>query len=141
MIPSFGTLMGISELFSMAHNESGRIWLDFLTRDEVTQDEMDALLEFLMGLSFEEQECIEQAMEKRGVHSLSVKLINELLGETRNYPDYTTDDPREIFRSFRHRKNNAIFRARARRAGPKKTMEEYLMCYLLAIPASENSRS
>ncbi len=141
IIPSYGTLMGISELFSMVNNESGRLWLEFLTREESTQDEIDSLLEFLIGLSYEEQKRVSDEMENRGVHSLNVDLINEILGEVKHYPHYMTDDPREIFKSFRHRKNNAQYRSRSGQCGPKKTLEEYLMCYLLSMPEKKQRSS
>ncbi len=137
--PTYGTMLGISELFRFSSNQAGQIWLDYLSRDDLGQDEIDALFEFLMGLSFEELNRVNSEMEKSGINALSVNVIDSILGTSKTYPMYMQDDPRELFSSFRHRKNNAIFRARGDISGPKKTLEEYLMCYLLAFPEHKMS--
>ncbi|OHD63253.1 MAG: hypothetical protein A2176_11755 [Spirochaetes bacterium RBG_13_51_14] len=129
--PAFGTMLGISELMVLSEN-AGPAWTEFLQREELDQNELDSIREFLLGISFEEIEHLSAEKERRGVPSLSREEMYDLLGDDTAYPEYRADDPRELYRSFRHRKKNAIFRARAGSRGPTKTIEEYLMCYLLS---------
>jgi hypothetical protein len=132
MQPIFGTMLGITEFFHMSH-DSGDVWLDFFHRDDLRHEEIDSLHEFLMGLSFEERESISKEMERTGQSTFCEEDVRSFLGETRMYTEYNIDDPREIFRSFKQRKRNAEFRKRADLEGPKKTIEEYLMMYLLSL--------
>ncbi len=131
--PAYGTMLGISELFKLSE-DSGDVWLEFFHRDDMKHEEIDSLQEFLMGLSFEEMELLARHMDKNAKSCLTEYEINDILNENKIYPPYKTDDPREIFRSFRHRKKNANFRELADIEGPKKTIEEYLMIYLLSRP-------
>lgn len=133
LCPNFGTMLGISELYRISEI-AGPIWLEFLEKDDLNMEEVDSLREFLMGLTFEEMEKLSDEMEKMGKSSFSKEEIEMILGAHTMYPQYADDDPREMFRSFSHRKNNAFYRARGGHKGPKKTIEEYLMCYLLQRP-------
>jgi hypothetical protein len=131
--PSYGTMLGISELFKISEGSS-KIWVDFLQRDSLCTEEVDAMQEFLLGLSYEEMAMLNENMERTGKNCLTRQEIDVILGERKVYPEYSYDDPRELFKSYRHRHKNAGFRYRAKREGPKKTLEEYIMCYLLSRP-------
>jgi len=133
MKPVYGTMLGLSELFMLSQNSSG-IWIRYLQREELNQDEIDALREFLMGLTYEEMKMLGENMDRSGKTCLNEQEMDIILGERKIYPEYRYDDPRELFKSYRHRSKNASFRLRALREGPKKTMEEYIMCYLLSLP-------
>ena len=131
--PAFGTMLGVSELFKVSETTS-HIWVDFLQRDNLCIEEVDALREFLLGLSYEEMKVLSANMDRTGKSCLREHEIDIILGQRKNYPEYVYDDPRELFKSYRHRHKNASFRLMANREGPKKTLEEYVMCYLLAGP-------
>jgi hypothetical protein len=131
--PSFGTMLGITELFKISGNSS-HIWVDFLQRDNLCSEEVDAMREFLLGLSYEEMKILGENMERTGKSCLNENEIDIVLGIKKTYPEYIYDDPRELFKSYRHRHKNAGFRLMAGREGPKKTLEEYIMCYLLSRP-------
>ena len=131
--PAYGTMLGVSELFLLSR-ESGNIWMEFFQRDDLKHEEIDSLQEFIMGLSFEEMETLAREMERTGKSTYCIEEIRDFLGGSRMYEEYNLDDPREIFRSYKQRKRNADFRKRANLEGPKKTIEEYLMIYLLARP-------
>lgn len=128
--PVFGTLLCLSEVYRIAEN-SDEAWLDFLQRDALTEEEVFSLEEFLFDLSFEEIMKVRREMEKRGVNSISLVDVEEIIDRKVMYPEYD-DDPRELYRSFRFRIINARYRTRAKLHGPKKTIEEYIMCYLLS---------
>jgi hypothetical protein len=130
--PAFGTLMGMSELYQLAEKWDP-ILLDFLQRDDITEEEMISLSEFLFDMSYESIQELSQKMAQDGKSAIDKKDIaeyqkNELSDE------YGPDDPRHHYRSYRNRKVNSINRARRKSYGPKKTFEEYLICFLLGRP-------
>ena len=131
LVPNFGTMMGFSELCMLSMETENR-WLDFLQRDDLSDDEVLSLEEFIFGLTWEEIQNLRKNMEENGRSSLSRTEVESLLDKPHLYPGYWTDDPRELYRSFRDRKHNSSFRARAGVPGPRKTLEEYLMVFLLA---------
>jgi hypothetical protein len=129
--PVFGTLLCLSEIYRITENTDGE-WLDFLQRDGLTEEEVFSLEEFLFDLSYEEIMRVRQEMERRGDSSISVKDVEEIIGRKGVYLEYESDDPRALYRSFKLREINAKYRARSKASGPKKTIEEYIMCYLLS---------
>lgn len=133
LVPVFGTMLGFSELFKMSeHIEPA--FFDFIQRDELTEEEIASIEEFVFGLSFEEMEKIREEMERRDISVLGRKEVEDIIGPNRIYPEYRVTDLRDLYRSFRHRKSNARYRTRANHNGPHKTIEEYIMCYLLSLP-------
>ncbi|PKL74468.1 MAG: hypothetical protein CVV27_20365 [Candidatus Melainabacteria bacterium HGW-Melainabacteria-1] len=131
LVPNFGTMMGFSELCMLSRDTETR-WFDFLQRDDLSEEEVLSLEEFIFGLTWEEIQNLRKNMEEKGRSSLSREEVESLLDKPHLYPGYWTDDPRELYRSFRDRKHNSKFRARAAVRGPRKTLEEYLMIFLLA---------
>ncbi len=130
LIPTFGTMLGFSELFRISEFiEPG--FFDFLQRDELSDEEIESIDEFIFGLTYEETLKIREEMENSGKYVISRQDVDNILGKNRIYPDYDISDPRELYRSFSDRKVNAKYRAKSNLKGPKKTVEEYLMCYLL----------
>ncbi|MDY6932877.1 MAG: hypothetical protein SVZ03_01480 [Spirochaetota bacterium] len=133
LMPAFGTMNGFSELLLISE-QTESVWLDFFRRDSLSEKEISSLEEFIFGLSYEEMIQIRMQMERMGKSSITKQDVEEIIGKNRIYPEYKICDPREFYRSFEHRKINAKFRAKARTDGPHKTIEEYIMCYLLSIP-------
>jgi len=129
-IPAYGTMLGISELF-IIFSESESVWLDFLARDDIQDDEINSLKEFLMSLSFENINELTVRMKMLGKTSINADELNSLIDSDSPLPVYGQKDPRDFFKSFTQRKNDAIFRRQSNLPGPKKTIEEYIMCYLL----------
>jgi len=132
MCPSYGTMMGFSELSRIAQAVP-QAWLDFIASLEVQEDQYYSLEEFLFSLSYEEIVLLRKEMEVRGLSSVAQKDIESLIGSRQVYPIFDESDHREMYQFFRHRKVNARFRRRAKKPGPHKTIEEHLMCYLLSM--------
>ncbi len=130
LIPNFGTMMGFSELCMLSEHTSP-LWLDFLQRDTITEDEVYAVEEFIFDLIYEEIVYVRNYLEKNNKITISREELPAILQKT-HLPGYQGQDPRELYRSFRDRKINSRFRARSGLHGPKKTLEEYLMCFLLS---------
>ena len=130
LIPNFGTMMGFSELCMLSEHTSS-LWLDFLQRDAIMEDEVYALEEFIFDLTYEEISFVRDYLEKNSKTTVMREELPSIMGKT-HIPEYSGQDPRELYRSFRDRKINSRFRARSKLNGPKKTLEEYLMCFLLS---------
>ncbi len=131
LIPAYGAMLGISELYKISHNIEP-IFLDFIRRDGLSDEEIASMEEFIFGLTYEETSKLRKEMKKRKISVITKEDVEKIIGQNRIYPEYRVTDQREIYRSFKHRKSNAKYRARAGLKGPRKTIEEYIMCYLLS---------
>lgn len=128
--PSFGTMQGVSEIttFCSGHNP---MWIDFLENSDFDEDKLDALKEYLMGLSYEEIEKVEDYMESESILSFNIKDIDSVLEKSKSYPMNDYHDPREMYHFYVRRKNNADFREKNCMRGPKRTIENYIICYMI----------
>ncbi|HNX22942.1 MAG TPA: hypothetical protein PKG60_02770 [Spirochaetota bacterium] len=128
--PSFGTMQGITEITSFCADRNP-MWLTFLSDNEFNEDTLDSLKEYLMGLSYEEIMKIEDYMESESISSFNMADIEKTLGLKKSYPMKDYHDPREMYHFYARRKNNAIFRKKSCMRGPTRTIEEYIICYML----------
>ncbi|MCP4132807.1 MAG: hypothetical protein GY754_17710 [bacterium] len=131
LIPIFGTLMGTMELCQMSANLDP-VWEEFLLENENSEEVFESLEEFLFSLAYEELNDLRKKMEDQGLSVITRKDLESLMSHKKLYDDFDIADPREMYRFFRDRKLNARFRKRAETPGPKKTIEEHIMCYLLS---------
>ncbi len=131
LIPVFGTLLGTSELMIMSFGIDKK-WLEFLNAKAEDKEIFQALEEFLFTLTFEELENLRNKMKELGLTSIKKDEIPNITGKKQMYATFNNSDTREMYRFFRDRKHNAHFRHRAEISGPKKTIEEYIMCYILS---------
>jgi len=109
-----GAMMGLLE---RAHPAWGR----FLGNGGETA--VPALEEFLFDLSYEE------ILRARGAGKEGAQPAGKQPSGAEAAP---APDPREFFRFFRRRRRNAALRRRAGLPGPRKTIEEMLLSYLLS---------
>jgi len=128
--PTFGTMQGISEITAFCADRNP-LWFDFIEDSEFNDDSLDSLKEYLMGLSFEEINKVEEYMQSLSVSSFSIADIEKALGASKSYPVIDYHDPREMYHFYVRRKNNAFFRKKSLISGPKRTIEEYIICYML----------
>lgn len=136
--PAFGTMQGIAEITTFC-SEGNAILLDFLGDSEFDADTLDAMKEYLMGISYEELKKIENYMQSQSISSLHVSDVEKVLELSKSYPVIDYHDPREMYHFYVRRKNNAIFRKKIGMNGPKRTIEEYLICYMLKKGIIENN--
>jgi hypothetical protein len=126
--PVFGTMLGTMELLKLSE-KADPVLFEFLQRDDLTQNEVDSLQEFLMGLSSEEIRGIRKEMKKakdfieRGGYKKNSRRGGPDNIMKKRIPGASSNP--------HHRRNNQCSIVRTVRA--RKT-EEYLMCYLLARP-------
>jgi len=128
--PSYGTMTGISEITKFC-TTTNPIMIDFISASEFSSDILEALREYLMGLSYREIIKIRNYMDENSMDSITRKDISRILGSRRSYPLRDPDDPREIYHFFARRNDNAQYRSRSGIDGPKKTLEEHIVCYLI----------
>ncbi len=128
--PAYGTLAGISEIATFC-SRSNPEWNRFIEGDDFTDDTLESLREYLMGLSHEEMLMIQDYMDKNSISSFNRDNINEMLGRNKSYTMINYDDPREMYHFYSRRNENAVFRKKSRIKGPTKTIEEYLICYMI----------
>jgi len=128
--PSFGTMQGISEITSFCADRNP-LWFNFIGDSDFNEDTLDALKEYLMGLSYEEIIKIEDYMDANKISSFNMTDVEKVLEMKKSYHVNDFHDPREMYHFYARRKNNAIFRNKSCMRGPKRTIEEYIICYML----------
>ena len=128
--PVYGSLMGLTELHQMA-KEIDSVWFLFLKDRESREDIFEALEEFLFNLTFEEIRYLREHMQTQDLHLLNRKKVESVLGKKHFYPDFDDADPRKMYTFFEQRKLNAEQRRFAGSIGPHRTIETYLLLYLL----------
>lgn len=131
--PIFGTMLAVTEILKLAH-KADPVLLEFLQKDELMEDEIESLREFLMGISTEDMDILNVEMARQGKSILNEKEVKLILNSNDIYPEFNYDDPRDMLKSFRIRNNNARLRQKMQLEGPKKTIEEYIISYLLEKP-------
>ncbi len=129
----YGTLFGSDEVMSLMRCECEPRFLNFFTRDQVTQGETQAFREFLFGLPHEELHALEAYMTRNKLAVISRDQVQEILDREATYTPPMDSDPtaNEIFASYYRRRIRAEYRALAGSDGPQKTAEGYIMEALL----------
>ena len=128
--PSYGTMIGITEITKFC-TMTNPAMIDFISGCEFNNDLLESLREYLMGLSYRELMKVRDFMRKNSLDSITSGGIEKILGGKRSYPVHDTDDPREIYHFYARRNDNAQYRSRSGIDGPKKTIEEYMVIYLI----------
>lgn len=128
--PSYGTMAGISEITKFC-TATHPMMIDFIAWYEFNSDMLEALREYLMGLSYREIIMVEEYMRNNSMEAINLSGVEQVLGKPKSYPLHDLEDPREMYHFFTRRNDNALFRKRSGIDGPKKTIEEYIVCYLI----------
>ena len=128
----FGTMLGASELYSLLEKGADARFLEFLTRDDCTTEELEAFHEFLFGLSVEEIRALDSEGESELVTLHRLQEDDSEHGRRRLRGLYQTGDVAEQFyRFFMKRQVLAANRAQMDLPGPRKTAEQYVLEHLL----------
>lgn len=128
--PIYGTMLGMTETLQIAQNIDP-LWFDFIKSSSTNDSVIQSLEEFLFNLTFEELNKIREIMLEKNISSINKKDITSLLKINNFYSDFQTVDPREMLQFFKQRKKNADYRNKARIPGPHKTIEEYILLFML----------
>lgn len=128
----FGTMLGASELYSLLDKGADVRFMEFLTRNDCTREELEAFHEFLFGLSIEE---IRTLGDREGSELVSLHRLQEEgtgSGKSRLRGLFQSGDLAEqFFRFFMKRQVLAANRAQMDLPGPRKTAEQYVLEHLL----------
>lgn len=131
----FGALAGCGEYMRLMEQDCPPQFLDFFTRDNVTDGEMQAFEEFLFNLTHEDLQRVRVAMkqeDRRVIDSEFVaRALDRPMAEVAAF-----DDPDEIFRSYRRRRTAAEFRHITHAPGPLRVAEAYIMIFVLESAAA-----
>lgn len=130
LAPIFGTMLGMTEMLQMAKNIDP-VWFDFIGSSGDDDSVFQALEEFLFNLTFEELVKVRESMLENNITSIDKKNIESILHIEHFYSTFKAADPREMFRFFKQRKKNAVYRVRSKNSGPVKTIEEYILLFML----------
>lgn len=125
-----GTLLGVGEILRLLQSGCDPEFVDFFSRETLSEDEQEAFQEFLIGVTTEQIHSLEQLMKEEGRTSFSreeAQAALELDPQARGagHPGV------RAFQFFRERALAAAARRMRDLDGPKKTAEEYVMIYFL----------
>ncbi len=118
-----GTLLGTQEMFELFREGCDPRFVEYFTRPDPSQDEVEAFREFLFGTISEDLSEIEREMEKSGMDSVAIPTEC-------HSPHY--DAGTLFYEFFRSRFIQASARRLANLPGPKRTAEGYVMIAYLA---------
>ena len=130
---TFGTLVGVQEVFTLMGQECESQFLDFFAREVVTDSECEAFREFLFGLAHEDLQKLTAYMDEHAIKVVGPAEVWRILG----HPPPPNPDPRfnaeAVYASYRRRRVRAEYRVLSHAPGPHKTAEGYIMEYHLSL--------
>ena len=136
IVANLGSLLGASEYFRLVREDCAPQFLDYFSRDEVSDAENQAFIEFLFGITTEELETLKARMKEEGLDAADENWASKVLGRALEHEcsDDNADeiDPISLYRSFQRRQLAADFRIISNAPGPRRTAEAYLVIHLLA---------
>ncbi len=128
--PVFGTMLGTRELMSISSLLPDR-WHQFLLDHGDDQEVVQAVEEFIFGLTYEDITTVRHDMRRRGVTVIDRDEIANILGNEHRYDEISSFDPREMYRFYQTRQQQLARRRVAGLPGPQRTLEELLLAHLL----------
>jgi hypothetical protein len=129
---AYGTLLGARETFRLVGENCRPEVLEFFGREGMSADEIAAFEEFLFNMTSEELGTLRREMQRQGVPAASPAFAAAVLGRQIEELEHAREiDPMALYRSYQRRQLAADFRVKANAAGPRRTAEAYLLCFLL----------
>lgn len=128
LTPAFGTMVGTSELLLLSI-ELDENWRQFIKSELGNKDVSMALEEFLFGLPYESIQKIRHQLREGGISAVNKADIEEF-GVNADYCN-TETDMRNFYILYSIRRDNARARKRLNLEGPKKTLEDHFMRFIL----------
>jgi hypothetical protein len=130
--PSFGTMDGASELMRVS-SDLGDDWYNFLTETISNEETMQALEEFLFGLSHEEILEVRSRLIRFGISAVGNDEVRSYLGSNPAYTIINSGDPRSVYDFYVNRRDAARLRKRMDASGPKRTLEEIYLKHRIVL--------
>lgn len=126
--PIFGTMMGTSELMQVSMQMDGQ-WVQFMKARLSDPDVAQAMEEFLFGISYEQILRLKEILKNQGVKNIGRDEVSSYLGE-RVKTDIAADY-RDFYLLFTVRRDNARVRSRLHFDGPKHTLEDHFIRFVI----------
>ncbi|MBQ9539396.1 MAG: hypothetical protein IJU95_08990 [Treponema sp.] len=126
--PVFGTMMGTSELMQVSMQMDVQ-WVQFMKHRLSDPDVSQAMEEFLFGISHEQIQRLKEILKVQGVKNIGRDEVSSYLGE-RVKTDIAADY-RDFYLLFTVRRDNARVRARLHFDGPKHTLEDHFIRFVI----------
>ena len=123
----FGTLIGVTEVFSLIQGECESPFVNYFAREHVTNDEQQAFQEFIFGLAFEELGQVRDYMRAKGISCVSPEEVQGIIKPSGRPPFFGYPTPDQMYSSYLRRKTRAEYRSVSGSRGPRKTAEGYIM--------------
>ena len=128
LAPAFGTMMGTSELMQVSMQMDVQ-WVQFMKSRLSDPDVSQAMEEFLFGISHEQIMRLKEILKVQGVKNIGRDEVSSYLGE-RVKTDIAADY-RDFYLLFTVRRDNARVRARLHFDGPKHTLEDHFIRFVI----------
>lgn len=134
--PTFGTMIGTREIMRLS-GLLGERWYEFLSGADDDAQIVSALEEFIFGLSSEQIGQVRDRMTAENRTSIDRSELVAMLDRTdfsgikELALDESPPDPRHMYRFYQRRRHGARTRALLNRVGPRCTIEELLLAYLI----------
>ncbi len=128
--PVFGTMLGTMELLKISALLTDP-WYRFLSAHGENQETVQALEEFIFGLTHESIVEVRRVMRRRHESVIDRETLQHILGEAEHPDDVGAIDPREMYRFYLRRSRQAACRVPAGVPGPRRTLEEMLLAFVI----------
>ncbi len=135
--PIFGTMMGTSELMQVSMQMDVQ-WVQFMKGRLSDPDVSQAMEEFLFGISHEQIQRLKAILKEQGVKNIGRDEVSSYLGE-RVKTDIAADY-RDFYLLFTVRRDNARVRARLHFDGPKHTLEDHFIRFVMEQNAEKQQK-
>lgn len=130
LAPAFGTMMGTSELL-LVSIQMDEQWTAFIKRRLGDSEVSQAMEEFLFGLSYEQILKLRGILREKGITAIGRDEVSLYLGE-RVKTDISLDY-RDFYLLYTVRRDNARARQRLNLPGPKKTLEDHFIKFVMEL--------
>lgn len=123
----YGTLIGVSEVFSLVQAECQSEFVNYFVRDHVTADEREAFREFLFAIAHEDLQRLQEYMEENKKSAISPAEVQQVISSPLHPLLQGDPNPELMYNSYCRRRLRADYRVLSGNAGPRKTAEGYMM--------------
>lgn len=137
LAPAFGTMMGTSELL-LVSIQMDEQWTHFIKKCLGNPEVSQAMEEFLFGVSYEQILRLRSLLKGQGIKAIGRDEVSTYLGE-RVKTDISLDY-RDFYLLYTVRRDNARARQRLHLEGPKQTLEDYFIRFIMEQNQEKQSK-
>jgi len=130
IVPVLGTLLGTVEIMRISAMLEN-VWSDFLSQVAQYEEFVYSLEEFLFDLTYEELVELRLKMNEQGIRAIDRNTSMLMLGK-QEISEKEQNIALALYRSYMKRQSLAKRRLLSKEAGPKRSLEEYFVIYLLS---------